>query len=141
MTLSYLHNLIEDGAKLLEGEDLLDSFGAAEAGHPACTPFYQDIKNCLEFLTQSIVELRYHLTNMPILGTERSNSSDGGGVPFRGIEMDGEEELKERWISMSDKVSFSFYVNTIESSSCLTTLTNSHAPLMSYSWLGKAWQV
>ncbi|XP_078373747.1 spatacsin-like isoform X3 [Oculina patagonica] len=104
MTLSYLHNLMEDGAKLIEGEDLHDSFGAAETGHVACTPFYQEIKNCLEFLTQSVVKLRCHLTNMPSLGSEKLDSTEGSGqVAFRRIEMDEEDGLRERWIKMSDE--------------------------------------
>lgn len=93
-----------DGAKLLEGEDLQDSFGGAETGHVSCTPFYQEIKNCLEFLTQSIVKLRCHLTNMPLLGAERYDSTDDGQVPYRRIEMDEEDGLCEKWTKMSDEV-------------------------------------
>lgn len=104
MTLRYLHNLMEDGAMLLEGEDLQDSFSAAETGQVACTPFYQEIKSCLEFLTQSIVKLRCHLSNMPLVDTERFDSTDGGQVPFARTEMDEEDGFTEKWIRIKDEV-------------------------------------
>lgn len=89
---------------LLEGEDLQDSFSSAETGQVACTPFYQEIKSCLEFLTQSIVKLRCHLSNMPLVDTERFDSTDGGQVPFARTEMDEEDGFTEKWIRIKDEV-------------------------------------
>lgn len=106
MTLSYLHNLMEDGAKILESKDLQDSFHADESGQVAHTPFYQEIIHCLEYLTQSVVKLRCHLANMPSVNTERSDSSDASGMPFAKIEMDEEDVSSKRWTEMSDEVLF-----------------------------------
>ena len=106
MTLSYLHNLMEDGAKILESKDIQDSFHADESGQVAHTPFYQEIKHCLEFLTQSVVKLRCHLANMPSVNTERSDSSDVTGIPFTKIEMDEKDVSTERWTKMIDEVFF-----------------------------------
>lgn len=106
MTLSYLHNLMEDGAKILESKDIQETFHADESGKVAHTPFYQEIKHCLEFLTQSVVKLRCHLANMPSVDTERSDSSDVTGMPFTKIEVDETDVSSERWTKMSDEVFF-----------------------------------
>lgn len=101
MTLSYLHNLMQDGAKLLQAEDLQDSLSVPD---PGVTPFYQEIKSCLEFLTQSTVELRCHLSNMPVDVPERPDSPDGNQVSFACIRADEEAASTERWIKMTDEV-------------------------------------
>ena len=97
---------MEDGAKILESKDIPDSFHADESGQVAHTPFYQEIKRCLEFLTQSVVKLRCHLANMPSVNTEWSDSSDVTGMPFTKIEMDEKDVSTERWTKMSDEVFF-----------------------------------
>ena len=97
MTLTYLHNLMEDGSKLLEAE-LPDS--SSTTG----TPFYREIRDCLEFLTKSIVELRGHLSNMPLDATGKTDSADGNKMSFACIKA-GEEDIgTERWIKMTDEV-------------------------------------
>ena len=106
MTLSYLHNLMEDGAKILESKDLQHSFHADESGQVAHTPFYQEIKHCLEFLTQSVVKLRCHLVNMPLVGTERLDPGDVSGMSFMNIEMDEGGVSSKRWTEMTDEVRF-----------------------------------
>ena len=106
MTLSYLHNLMEDGAKILKSRDLQDSFHADESGQVAHTPFYQEIEHCLEFLTQSVVKLRCHLANMPLVDTERADSNDASEMPFAKIEMDEEGVSSKRWTEMNDEVFF-----------------------------------
>jgi len=100
---------MEDGAKILQSKDLQDSFHSDKSGQVAHTPFYQEIKHCLEFLTQSVVKLRCHLASMPLAGTERLDSSDDvSGMPF---EMDEEGESSKRWTEMSDEVLFKTYKN------------------------------
>ena len=101
MTLSYLHNLMQDGAKLLQAEDLQDSLGAPDTG---VTPFYQEIKSCLQFLTQSTVELRCHLSNMPVDVPQRPDSPDGNQVSFACIRAHEEAGSTERRIKMTDEV-------------------------------------
>jgi len=113
MTLSYLHNLMEDGAKLLESKDLQESFCTDESGQVAHAPFYQEIKHCLEFLTQSVVKLRCHLANMPSIDTERLDCSDVSDMPFTKIEMDEEDVSSKRWTEMSDEVLFYLDVNIV----------------------------
>ena len=103
MTLSYLHNLMEDGAELLEAEDLQDS---SSATHTGCTVFYQEIKSCLEFLTESTVELRCHLSNMPVDGTEKADFSDGNQISFACIKGKEEAGTTERWFNMTEEVMF-----------------------------------
>ena len=95
---------MEDGAKLLEGEDFPESASGGEIGQVTCTQFCQEIKCCLDFLTLSIVKLRYHLSNMPLVDAERYDSVDGDQVPFAKMEVDGEDGLVTRWSKMMDEV-------------------------------------
>ena len=99
MTLSYLHNLLEDGAKLLEAENMHVSSSTVQS---ECTPFHQEIKTCLEFLTQSTVELRCHLSNMP--ADERLDTADGNQMSFPCIKVQEADRLKKQWIQMTDEV-------------------------------------
>lgn len=94
---------MKDGAKLLEAEDLQDSASGTDA---KCTPFCQEIESCLEFLTQSTVELRCHLSNMPVDNAERDDSLDGNQLSFSCIKADEERAPTERWVKMTDEVLF-----------------------------------
>ena len=92
---------MEDGAKLLEAEALHDSSSTAET---ECSPFYQEIKSCLKFLTQSTVELRCHLSNMPLDVSEKLEVADGNHVSFACIKVGEDDELTKQWIQMTDEV-------------------------------------
>lgn len=98
MTLSYLHNLMEDGAKLLEAED------SSNTTESEWSPFFQEIKECLEFLTQSTVELRCHLSNMPVDVTEKRETVDGNQMSFPCIKVEEADRLTKQWIQMTDEV-------------------------------------
>lgn len=98
MTLSYLHNLMEDGAKLLEAED------SSNTTESEWSLFFQEIKECLEFLTQSTVELRCHLSNMPVDVTEKRETVDGNQMSFPCIKVEEADRLTKQWIQMTDEV-------------------------------------
>lgn len=100
MTLSYLHNLMKDGAKLLEVEDNLQD-SSSDAGS---TPFQQEIQSCLEFLTENTVKLRCLLSNMPVDNVVTSDFADGNNVSFLCVKGSEENRFSRQWDKMTDEV-------------------------------------
>lgn len=105
MTLSYLHNLMEDGAKLLDGEDLKRSAIGHKTGQVAWSLLHQEIKDCLDFLTLSIVKLRGHLSNIPLNDDAQSSDSvDFNPMPFARLDADEVDGSMTRWSRIKDEV-------------------------------------
>ena len=102
MTLTYLHNLLKDGAKLLEVEDNLQD-SSSDAGS---TPFQQEIQSCLESLTESTVKLRYLLSNMPANNAVREDFADGNNMSFLCVKGSEENRYPQLWDKMTDEVCF-----------------------------------
>ena len=102
MTLTYLHNLLKDGAKLLEVEDNLQD-SSSDAGS---TPFQQEIQSCLESLTESTVKLRYLLSNMPADNAVREDFADGNNMSFLCVKGSEENRYPQLWDKMTDEVCF-----------------------------------
>ena len=104
MTLSYLHNLMEDGAKLLEGEVLKETAIVHETDQVICTSLHQEIKDCLDFLTLSIVKLQSHLSNIPLDDAQSFENVDYDPMPFARLDADEEDGSMTRWNKMKDEV-------------------------------------
>ena len=102
MTLTYLHNLLKDGAKLLEVEDNLQD-SSSDAGS---TPFQQEIQSCLESLTESTVKLRCLLSNMPVDNAVREDFADGNNMSFLCVKGSEENRYSQQWDKMTDEVCF-----------------------------------
>ncbi|XP_068741533.1 spatacsin-like isoform X2 [Montipora capricornis] len=99
MTLSYLHNLMKDGAKLLEVEDNFQE----SSSDVASTTFCQEIQSCLEFLTKSTVKLRCLLSNMPVESLDRADSVDGNNLSFPCVRGNDEPRSTDKWVKMTDE--------------------------------------
>lgn len=102
MTLTYLHNLLKDGAKLLEVEDNQQDL-SSDAGS---TPFQQEIQSCLEFLTESTVKLRCLLSNMPVDNAVREDFVDGNNMSSLCVKGSEEYRYPQQWDKMTDEVCF-----------------------------------
>lgn len=102
MTLTYLHNLLKDGAKLLEVEDNQQDL-SSDAGS---TPFQQEIQSCLEFLTESTVKLRCLLSNMPVDNAVREDFVDGNNMSSLCLKGSEENRYPQQWDKMTDEVCF-----------------------------------
>jgi len=128
MTLTYLHNLLKDGAKLLEVEDNLQD-SSSDTGS---TPFQQEIQNCLESLTESTVKLRCLLSNMPADNAVREDFADGNNMSFLCVKGSEENRYPQQWDKMTDEVCFTSKKTTIQEKIILLTRTLS---LFSIIWL------
>jgi hypothetical protein len=107
MTLTYLHSLLEDGTRYIEKNRLdtttivrQDQTGIHELKEPAMV---SAVRDCLMFVTKSIVELRRYLGNIP--EKEELDDVDGSDMDIAFDEVDGgSQDIFEKWKAMDCKV-------------------------------------
>ena len=101
MTLNYLHNVMKDGTRLLENKCFHDKCCSIDYEEGATKCCYPEVKECLGFLSRSIVKLRCHLGNIPL---EEGGAPPNVDLAFTDMQVDEEEVITRNWISLADEV-------------------------------------